>query len=335
MPAASLSADIDPARFDGGFAAPSTQQQVSDAMHQVDASVGRVAPGQPAGVQPGIDKALRDATVAKMAEQYGQYRTPTSYQQVRDKMQAKPAPVMTEPVAPAPVEVSEVDDVSFATPETVDDIAVEAETEIAAAPQETLAAPSTTEAAAGSAKAPSAPAARAYDVYSGLATEAKDVTGQNTVTRDALGRTAVTNKHGVTTVTMPDGKQAATSAPFSGDINAALGSMSAPSLSKGLGGKSKVADIGSSLAGAIAGGLLTGSPLGAVLGAKLANTAVMGVKPDSLLGKAMGLNTFPDAPKGGAGGGMRDSFSASERASMASISPGAAAAVGTSKGGLY
>lgn len=53
------------------------------------------------------------------------------------------------------------------------------------------------------------PRATAYDVYSGKATVGMDNTGQNTITRNPDGTTSVTNKYGATTVTMPDGKQAA------------------------------------------------------------------------------------------------------------------------------
>lgn len=333
----------DAARFDAGFGKPSVASQVDAGMRSVSPPAGtQLADSPTAGAQPGIDKALRDATVASMAEQYGSYRTPTNYQQVRDKMQAKPAPVTAKPAAPVAPQVAGIapgiGEYTAAMNEmaepSIDEVEKTAKTEIAEATELAAnldTAESGISAAEGSARAP---AARAADVYSGVATEAMDNTGQNKVSRNIDGTTSVTNKYGVTTTTMPDGKQAATSAPNVGDINAALGSMSKPSLSQGS-FKSKAKDIGSTVAGAVLGGYL-GGPIGAALGAKVANTAVMGVKPDSLLGRALGLNQFPGAPNSpGATRNASGWDSAADRSRGQSMSPKAAADIDAGRGGLF
>ena len=146
-------------RFSGAPGKPSLATQVDTAMRQVSPSSGtKIAASTPAGAQPGIDKALRDATTAKLASQYSQYRTPTNYQQVRTKMQT--------PVAQAPV----TPDIK----ETVEQNIAEVAQPAPANAEET--------AAVGSTSAPAIQQrAKAYDVYSGLASEAMDNTGQNKV----------------------------------------------------------------------------------------------------------------------------------------------------------
>lgn len=185
------------------------------------------------------------------------------------------------------------------------------------------------------------PKATAFDVYSGMATTAMDNTGQNKVTRNIDGTTSVTNKYGVTTTTMPDGKQAATgSLP---DIAGGLSKKSGISKGISLPGSAKTKGT---LAGALLGGLVGGLP-GAIAGAKIG----------SALGKKMSTvqystpwgnitaakpqyggkyGQFPDAPSSPGGSRNQGGWdSAADRARGESMSPGAADAIGKGGGGLY
>lgn len=179
---------------------------------------------------------------------------------------------------------------------------------------------------------PSAPKATAYDVYSGLANSAIDNTGQNTVGR--IGNTTtVTNKYGVTTGMTPYGKQTA------------VGSL--PGITGPVGNAIKGAVPG--VAGSMLGGYL-GGPMGALIGGLLAREVT---KPGGLLSNQQSFQTnafgtinaakpqgglgFASAPSGGygTGGKMGASFSNRSKSGMQGISPGAAAAIGAGKGGLY
>lgn len=132
----------------------------------------------------------------------------------------------------------------------------------------------------------------AGDIYGGQVGSAL-ASGGNTVSRDALGRTSVTNKHGVTTVSMPDGKQAATtsigtpSAPSNGLLGGMTGQKMGGMVKGGLG----------AVAGAQIGGLL--GPVGAVLGGYVGSQLAQGKNPLGALtnaGTGKGLGYFPGAP---------------------------------------
>lgn len=171
---------------------------------------------------------------------------------------------------------------------------------------------------------PAPPAATAYDVYSGLATQAKDNTGKNTVGMLPDGTTTVTNQWGVTTGMTPYGKQTA------------VGSL--PGISGPLGrtlGKAAIPAVGSMALG----------PLGGILGA----LAVYGLsKPGGLLSDTRTVNTidgpiqayrvnnslnqFPSAPSGGI---RSPTFSNLSRGEMNSISPKAASDIERGLGGLF
>jgi hypothetical protein len=132
------------------------------------------------------------------------------------------------------------------------------------------------------------------DIYGGQIGSAL-ASGGNTVSRDALGRTSVTNKHGVTTVSMPDGKQAAFGGP----------SIGAPSQPSGLGGfmpsGEKIGGMVKGGLGAVAGAQLGGllGPVGAVLGGYIGSQIAQGKNPLTAFSKpgtGKGLGYFPGAP---------------------------------------
>jgi len=183
------------------------------------------------------------------------------------------------------------------------------------------------------AAAPAPPAARAYDVYSGMAESALDNTGKNTVSAMPGGGTSVTNQYGATTG-MKNGYQTAVGS---------LPGISGPTASK-IGGAVKGAIP--SVAGSALGGLL-GGPVGALLGAAIAKAAT---QPGGILSgvnsfdtdyfgqlnaaKAQSGGAFPSAPTGAwadaaraaakTGGGLdRDR------------SPKAAADIDAGRGGLF
>lgn len=261
-------------------------------------------------------------TTAELAAQYGQYRTPTAYTNVRNALQAvqPPAALPAAPVAP-PAAITPPAAIlapALAPPKAIQDRPI-------------------------AEMAPAAPRATATDVYNGLADSALDNTGQNTVGR--IGNTTtVTNKYGVTTGMTPYGKQTAIGSLPS--VPGSLPGISGPTASK-IGGAIKGAIPG--VAGSTIGGLL-GGPVGALLGAALAKAVT---QPGGLLSnqvsyqtdyfgnlnaaKARGGLGFPDAPSGGygTGGRMGASFSNNSRSGMQGISPGAADAIGRGVGGLY
>ncbi len=211
---------------------------------------------------------------------------------------------------------------------------------------------------------PSAPAATAADVYSGKAMSALDNTGKNTVSRDQFGNTSVTNSFGVTTKTSPQGFSsvsygpAAPSAPS--NPSAISGPLGAPGVSQSKGflgiqpAKTETGNIARGVAGSMIGSALGSSlgPIGSIIGAALGNSIAKGKNPfDALTGKQgmLSFNTpafgiinapspvgglgFPNAPTAkGALGGTQSNRSME---GMKGISPGAAAAIGAGKGGLY
>lgn len=174
----------------------------------------------------------------------------------------------------------------------------------------------------------------AGDIYGGRVGSAL-ASGGNTVSRDALGRTSVTNKHGVTTVSMPDGKQAAFGGPSIGTPSPSSlfggGAPKAGGLASGLGGMVK-GGLGA-MAGAQLGGML-GGPVGAVLGGFVGSQVVQGKNPLGFMNKGTGkgLGYFPSAPKGNK---VSPSFSNRSQEGMRGISPAAADAIGRGQAGLY
>jgi hypothetical protein len=261
--------------------------------------------------------ATRPATAA-LAAQYGQYRTPTAYTNVRNALQAvqPPAALPAAPVAP-PAAITPPAAIlapALAPPRAIQDRPI-------------------------AEMAPAAPRATATDVYNGLADSALDNTGLNTVGR--IGNTTtVTNKYGVTTGMTPYGKQTAV-----GSLPSIPG-ISGPTATK-IGGAIKGAIPG--VAGSTIGGLL-GGPVGALIGAALAKAVT---QPGGILSNQNSFKTdyfgnivtnkpqgglgFPDAPSGGygTGGRMGASFSNNSKSGMQGISPGASAAIGRGQGGLY
>jgi len=224
-----------------------------------------------------------------------------------------------------PAEVPALD-----TPVTIDDApkvaAVPDEATVApiTTPEEAVARPQPVQAAQPAAPAkPSVPSLSVNDVLGGAVGQATATDG-NIVSRDDMGNTAVTNKYGVTTVTNAQGRQMA---------SGAKGPLGKSSLAKGTGGifgkiGDKIGDKMKSVTpggilGSIIGGMLGGAPgaaVGGLLGSKIGN-------PNSDLEK-----TFPSAPAQRPG---ETAGSNRSRAEMASISPGAAAAIDKGQGGLY
>lgn len=146
---------------------------------------------------------------------------------------------------------------------------------------------------------PAAPAPTAYDVYSGLATQAKDNTGKNTVGMLPDGTTTVTNQWGVTTGMTPYGKQTAVgSLPgIAGPVKGALPGIAGSMLGGYLGGP----------LGAIAGGLLGkafaqpgglfAAPSRPVGGIRSFNAdGSINTRGGGHVGMSAGERTFPDAP---------------------------------------
>ena len=215
---------------------------------------------------------------------------------------------------------------------------------------------------------PAAPRATAMDVYNGAAMQAMDNTGKNMVSRDALGNMSVTNQYGVTTTTSPSGFSSvsfgpkAPSAPAPSAISGPLGTPGVTQ-SKGFLGiqpaKTETGNIARGVVGSAVGSAIgsTLGPIGSLVGAALGNSIAKGKNPfDALTGNRQGMisfntpalgvinafapqtggafGTFPGKPTGtpGALGGTQSNRSME---GMKGISPGAAAAIGAGKGGLY
>lgn len=213
---------------------------------------------------------------------------------------------------------------------------------------------------------PAAPRATAMDVYNGTAQQAMDNTGKNMVSRDALGNMSVTNQYGVTTTTSPSGFSSVSFGPKApsapSNPSAISGPLSHPGIStqsKGFLGiqpaKTETGNIARGVAGSMVGSALgsTLGPIGSLIGAAIGSSIAKGKNPfDALTGNRQGMvsfNTpafgvinaaspvgglgFPNAPTAkGALGGTQSNRSMD---GMKGISPGAAAAIGAGKGGLY
>lgn len=213
---------------------------------------------------------------------------------------------------------------------------------------------------------PAAPRATAMDVYSGKAMSALDNTGKNTVSRDQFGNTSVTNQYGVTTTTSPQGFSSVSYGPKAPSAPSAPSAISGPlsqpgisTPSKGFLGiqpaKTETGNIARGVVGSMVGSAIGGTlgPIGSLIGAALGNSIAKGKNPfDALTGNKQGMlsfNTpvfgvinapspvgglgFPNAPTAkGALGGTQSNRSMD---GMKGISPGAAAAIGAGKGGLY
>jgi hypothetical protein len=248
-------------------------------------SMPTVAGRPPTPTPTGLPASIPAST---LAEQYGQYRPGT--------VPATPLahPVSVPQALPPPAQVLAP---ALAPPKTVRDYPV------------------------ADYQAPPAPAATAYDVYSGLATQAKDNTGKNTIGSLPDGTTTVTNQWGVTTGMTPYGKQTAVgSLPgITGPVKDAV--------------KGAVPAIGGGLLGSMVAG-----PLGGIIGAAIAREVA---KPGGLF--SGGLGRFPGAPTasfkdstGKTVTGIRSpTFSNLSRGEMNSISPKAAADIAAGRGGLF
>ena len=202
------------------------------------------------------------------------------------------------------------------------------------------------------------------DVYNGAAQQAMDNTGKNMVSRDALGNMSVTNQYGVTTTTSPSGFSSvsfgpkAPSAPAPSAISGPLGTPGVTQ-SKGFLGiepaKTETGNIARGVAGSMVGSALgsTLGPIGSLIGAALGNSIAKGKNPfDALTGNRQGMLSFNSpvfgvinapSPVGGLGfpnaptakGALGGTQSNRSMDGMKGISPGAAAAIGAGKGGLY
>ncbi|WP_245264649.1 hypothetical protein [Aquamicrobium defluvii] len=214
---------------------------------------------------------------------------------------------------------------------------------------------------------PSAPRATAMDVYNGLATQGVANDG-SIVSRDQFGNTSVTNQYGVTTKTNARGMQSTSrgipSVPSAPGIAGPLGNTGIQTQpSGGLFGiqpaKTETGNIARGVVGSMAGSAIgsAAGPIGSIIGAAIGRSIAQGRNPlDALGGNRSGMmsfntpafgtinafapqtggafGTFPGAPTGvkGALGGRQSNL---DGKSMRDISPGAAAAIGAGKGGLY
>lgn len=290
----------------------------------VDRSVAPANPGQLGGItmsNPSLAPATAPSTAA-LAAQYGQYRTPTNYQNVREALLATPPAVPVAPPVAPPIAVTPP--VEVLAPKLVPRPPVQ-DMPVYQAP-------------------PAPPALRPSDIYSGTVGTALDSVG-NTIGRDNYGTTTVTNQYGATTGMTPGGYQTAYGSMPS------IPGISGPDMGK-LGGAVKGAIPG--VAGSALGGLF-GGPAGAILGGLLAKELT---KPGGALSGTRNIDTsalaalgfgpvtafakprtggiysqFPDRPSGGYRGGPTSSNLS--RGEMDSISPGASAAIGRGVGGLY
>ena len=159
----------------------------------------------------------------------------------------------------------------------------------------------------------------------------------NSASINGSGNRVVTNKYGVSTAMLDDGRTAAIRGPLG--MREGITPMSAPtSLGDRLPGMAKT--MAGGMAGGAVGGLLgpVGSVIGAIIGRDLAN----GRNPLDRLNPQlrqfpnapMQQNQFPSAPKNksGALSGRESNLSQSE---MQSISPKAASDIAAGRGGLF
>ncbi|WP_156459950.1 D-Ala-D-Ala carboxypeptidase family metallohydrolase [Mesorhizobium sp. Root157] len=201
------------------------------------------------------------------------------------------------------------------------------------------------------------PRSTAMDVYNGLANEGFANDGSK-ITRDQFGGTSITNKFGVTTTTLANGKQATSrNAPAPG-ISGPLGGNIGNALDKtftadpALNGRSPFGNFarqtGGRFAGAAVGSVLgpVGSILGSLIGQELAKPNggkigdfVNGVRTVNVMGqptqfaRAVSGGQFPNAPNVSGALGGRQSNRSGE--AMRDISPAAARDISRGRGGLF
>lgn len=232
-----------------------------------DQGLNRVQPAQPAqpAVQPGfavdiVDPLAQPAGSVIRPDETIAGTTPADVTDPNSVLTAAPVTAPKSPITKAP---------PLSPPKTVRTIPV---AEVKAA---SPAAPAK----------PSVPSLSPNDVLSGAIGQATASDG-NVVSRDAYGRTAVTNKYGATTVTLPDGRQAASSQKGPLSKKSISGSF-VDDLTKDIGKNMPSRhEIGGSLLGGLIGAML-GGPGGAAVGAALGRKA-------GTLGPLNDL--FPDAP---------------------------------------
>lgn len=258
--------------------------------------------GQYAASRMEAEKQAQAAQTAKLAEQYGMYRPGTVPQPATPLAHPVSVPAVAPPAAvtpPAPVLAP-----ALAPPKAIQD-----------RPIADIAAP------------PAAPAPTAYDVYSGLATQAKDNTGQNTVGMLPDGTTTVTNKYGVTTGMTPYGKQTAVGnlpglPGITGPVGRTAAKIGIPAL-----GTAALGPIGGLLGSAIVGAL--SKPGGVLSGLRNVDTMFGNITAHAV---NPGLNSFPDRPSGGI---RSATFSNRSAEGMRSMSPKAASDISAGRGGLF
>jgi hypothetical protein len=284
---------------------------------------------------PSQDPAARSSmAMAKMAEQYGQYRSPPAYSMIDLEVRGVPAPAVAPP--------------AMITPPAV------------VAPP---AAPSMT----GYVSAPSAPSmATAADVWGGKANVGR-AAGGATVSRNPDGSVSMTSgKYGYTEV---DGQyrgkvdpsavgQVGVPGPLGGLLGRAFGQQQAQPGQQARSGfmgispattsrGNAVRGVGGSVAGSMVGGLL--GPIGGILGAYLGRQMAMGKNPfGGLLGTqqtgyaqpgqsygGIGIDSrgFPDAPSGNSSQGGLSGFG--EEASRGEHGGQAQSAANSPGKGLY
>ena len=159
----------------------------------------------------------------------------------------------------------------------------------------------------------------------------------NSASINGSGNRVVTNKYGVSTAMLDDGRTAAIRGPLG--MREGITPMSAPtSLGDRLPGMAKT--MAGGMAGGAVGGLL--GPIGSVIGAIIGRDLANGRNPLDRLNPQlrqfpnapMQQNQFPSAPKNksGALSGRESNLSQSE---MQSISPKAASDIAAGRGGLF
>ena len=307
-------------------------------------------------VAPALGHAASVPSPANFAEQYGQYRSPTSYAGVRNQaaldqqamayaemernralaLAGLPAPSV--PVAPAPALSPPAPTVAappLAPPRVVKEFPVYQGPAVTAPQAE--------------------PRATAYDVYAGRANTALDNTGKNTVGRLADGTTTVTNQYGRTTGMTPGGYQTAISGPLG------PGGIPTPSLSpsgffSNVGGTAKsiagspitksglvgatVGGIPGAVVGALAGAMFgKGGPLSGSHNVNTSMANALGylngwnIGPKTAFHNAVAGGAFPNAPANpGTSRGFKDTATRDHAYGM---SPAAAAAIDKGLVGLY
>lgn len=304
--------------------APGTLQPAESALAQIMGGTP-VQPSTAPSVQPETPETITPLSLSQnigpiTPEALGAF--PASVTQPRDPVEIVRA--LTPEVAPT---VGPEDTITGTEPyetETVPDLppakVVKAPPKVATVPPAVVPPPQVVPAVPKAASVPipqprPQPALRPADIYGGKIGQAVDNSGDNIVSRDAYGRTAVTNKYGATTVTLPDGRQAASrqKGPFSGKSLSRGNLLDDLDISRN--------DIAGMLLGALAGGAV-GGPAAAVGGAALGKRAS---------GWLDGLFGFPDAPSKPSG--YKGTNSSSDY--MRGISPDVADAIDRGLAGLF